>query len=999
VIAVGPNNFQSGSQLIRLRTFGRDGVPQVRGSHIPHSIIAQEQHRSDGIDSVDGNGAPKSPVPSIEAAPALDSAILLTREAPSTTVSHRRNTLNRRHSPSVTSNEPPPIRHANTGEPESSLQELNAAFEKIRKDTDDTQTQYAREEHEFKLMEEDLKREKDKKKQMQKEKDDNTEQLKKKAATTYNEMRNAEKERTKKEKVLSDREAKRSSVQDNIKKWTSDIENMRRKRECFEIEKSGLAKDRDAKLGNLDDENATLRDECSRLEKELKEKKDQFKELEAARKKLPGGEEDEQWKATHIETRNKWERKRRELSEQLNNEIRTAGRLEKQIKNLYDLRAQQQASMQFYSQGNSSGVDFDQPTQNQIKRRSRTGTSLSNAVMASPTSAFAAMDMPFAPSASFTNRSAFAQGPYMDIGAPDGSNISQSMNEAQVNFLTGAAPLSPTATSLVPSGILNMDDDPPSPSSKSRQSPFGQAAGVALDNDPQTPASSTRSFSILSSPRSSSHHLPYGPYTAENSDRLSLKAARGDVGAASPPGDPSGQHSSHRLTNILNSNILSSFHRNRGAKDEGGPPIGSLKQGQSQSFPRQTDETDLAGNRRRISFSSNWFRNSTGPELESAAPAANRGFSARRLNLLGGVNSANNRLYSDRDVSSPRPASIASSDLPRPSTDSSSIWNLPADGATLGRNRLWPTSEGFWSSRNPSRRPSLHGSTSALETTLASADDEILDEEDLLDPQVSPSQVGVIGSRPPPGKASKKSLNPTAPTFMTGMAGLFRPKDKDGDKDKEPGKEKEKSKGKDKDKSKDKSKDKTKANESIIPTVETPQSLSLDDSPSDSRKSRDAFSVHTQTSVSESRESLTLDRTLSNTPSEPNARSTSNVKDQDNIVKKMLRKGSHSKFPPSLRFGAKKGPSSVTNSDKNASADRSSIGDVEDLGDDGPLGRSYDSVTSSPSLGPAKSKDKDSRRKWTRQWSIKKGKKETKESLDLERDKSIDSEPADLDRA
>ena len=46
-------------------------------------------------------------------------------------------------------------------------------------------------------------------------------------------------------------------------------------------------------------------------------------------------------------------------------------------------------------------------------------------------------------------------------------------------------------------------------------------------------------------------------------------------------------------------------------------------------------------------------------------------------------------------------------------------------------------------------------------------EDEILDEEAI---RASPSQVGVIGSRPPAAKKSlAKSLNPAAPTFMTNL--------------------------------------------------------------------------------------------------------------------------------------------------------------------------------------------------------------------------------------
>jgi len=275
-----------------------------------------------------------------------------------------------------------------------------------------------------------------------------------------------------------------------------------------------------------------------------------------------------------------------------------------------------------------------------------------------------------------------------------------------------------------------------------------------------------------------------------------------------------------------------------------------------------------------------------------------------------------------------------------------------------------------------------------LTTTLASADDDILDPTDMNDPQTSPSQVGVIGSRPPGGSKSKGlTLNPNAPTFM---GNIFR---KDKDKERESAAEKDKPRSKDKSGSKDKDKGKEgkgKSKEVTTPSIELPPPT-LDESPWDSRMSRDTFSVHTLPSVSESHESLPLDSAVSNTPSDINSGPS---KDPENVVRKLFRKGSSSKFSLSSRLGKdsglfKKGPGSASNSDKNTEH-RSSMGDLDDLGEEvAQLGHSYDSVTSSPSLGPSKTKDssKESRMSAWRFSMKKKGKEATakeKESLDLD---------------
>jgi len=211
-------------------------------------------------------------------------------------------------------------------------------------------------------------------------------------------------------------------------------------------------------------------------------------------------------------------------------------------------------------------------------------------------------------------------------------------------------------------------------------------------------------------------------------------------------------------------------------------------------------------------------------------------------------------------------------------------------------------------------------------------------------------------------------------------------------KDKEAASEKDKGRGKGKD-AKGKSKE--------TPPMSDPPPAS-DESPSDSRKSRDTFSVHTQTSVAESYDSLPLDASSSNTPLDLAPSYASNPRESENVngIRKLLRKGSSSKFSLSSRLGKdsslfKKGPGSATNSDKNFSAEqRSSIGDLDELGEDpSQYGRSYDSLASSPSLGPPKSKEAKEGRKANWRFMKKKGKETpSKEKESLEMDRALEEE-------
>ena len=935
VVAMGPNNFQAASQTVRLRTFGKDGKPYLGNARLPANFVDDDQLRPKGADDGNGPGATMCSFAAVEAAPVLDGNPANTRDTGGSSSGQRRNTINRRHSPSVASADQPPVRQADADDPEQSLDELNRKFQEIRKETNDTVAQIASDEAEFQQAENELKKEKDVKRQSLKEKEEQTAGLKSQVRTTMESMRAAEKERSKKEQQLKDKETKKSKVRDNISKLEKEMERMKNEREGFQAQKASLEANRDSELDNLSSKISRLQEEHNQLEADLSNKGKQLNEMKEARKHLPGAD-DEHVRESDERTRRDWENLRSSLHHQLVEETKTSHHLDQQFHALAEqINIQQQSGMGFYNHPEASPADIESGPSAPPKRSSHA----SNEARLSPLDQFAMSDSPSQlppglsrPGAGFAPSILFM---------PDTGNEPQTEDELK----SAGGPLSPSAQAYLPSGIIDNESDTRTP-----QTPMLPESLTAGEDDPQSPTSSSRSFSVLSSPHSSSFNLPFPQYQ-DNSDRGSLNI--NPPQNASPAGG------------LRLGSLLSGFQRSRTAKpaDEQGPLIGSLKPGQSQSFPRGTDEDDLTGARRRMSFSLKSHRNSTGLDGGSGQTLAGSRMFPRRLNPFA---SSAGGFFSDRDPDTSRPPSIASSDLPRPSTDSGSIWGAPGDSSALSKSRLWsPSGDGRWASRSGSRRPSIHGSPSALTTSLASADDEILYETELNDPQTLPSQVGVIGSRPPgASKLFAPRLNPNAPTFM----GLFR-------KEKDAPSERDKGRGKGKD-------PKGKGREASLDLA-----LASDDSPSDSRMSRDTFSVHTQTSVSESHESLPLDASSSNTPIDLTPSLTSNPREAENVngIRKLLRKGSSGKF--SL---FKKGPGSATNSDKNFSADhRSSIGDLEELGEDpSQFGRSYDSVASSPSLGPAKSKESKEGRMTNWRFMKKKGKEtpgKEKESLDMDR--------------
>ncbi|KAK9771027.1 putative Fibronectin type-III domain-containing protein [Seiridium cardinale] len=981
IIAVGHNNFQAGSRVIRLCTFSKDGRPQLGDGRLPSNFDPEDQAHIEA-NTHDDDGTPRSPAAGVETASVSKETLVPPSSAGASGIA-RRNTLTRKHSPSTTSMDQS-VREVLSKDPEESLQKLGERFESIRREMEEIQAQIGKDEKEHKESMDELADEKKSKRRILKEKDDTTERLKREMGSTDRAMRSSQQKKAQLEKKLNDKQTEWKKLDNEIAKFDKDIVQMSKRLGGFEKDKSSIQAEGDERIKSLRAELDDLQASLALEERELKEKGKELKEAEDQRKQLPGGEESDEWHETERQLRREWDLKHQELIRRLGyakGHIRNQKQYEQVLQN--QLLAAQQSGLGFpYNQANSSGVDFDAPMQNQLKRRSRTSNSMSNVVVPSPVSSFAIADRSYAPSSIFgipratTLPPGFPEGSmaqlpgmptYGDFSTESTEDFVRSLDEQSLAALTGGAPLSPTATSLLPAGMLDMvdDDEPPSPASYPvRQGTFGST--ISPENDPQSPVSSGRSLSI-SSPRSSSQNLPFSQYTGENSER----SLRGELSTASPAASRAPPN--NRFT------LLPWLHRGEKSSDEP-PALGSLKLHQSQSLPRQNDDSGVLSGKRRISLSggggwSMFNRNSAGPEtLEGAS---SRGLPTRRglfANTTGGAG------FPERDPSSPRPVSIASSDLPRPSTESGPMWGRQHS------SRIWsPENADPWSSRNVSRRPSAHGSPSALKTTLADADDVILDKEEILR---RPSAVGVIGSRAP-AKSFTQRLNPAAPSFMFS----FRSKDRESNQ----GKEKDKSKVKPKDKAGLKEK---RPRESLTSASETTDTPSMDESPSDYRKSRDAFSVDTP-SISESRESLSLDQSFSNTPSEPAVGL--GVKEPESGFRKLLRKGSSSKFSLSSIRGVagKKGPGSVANSDKNQ--DRTSF-DIDEHGEDsgsnaaGPtlLGRSYDSANSSPSLGPLNSGrpgTKEGRVGWGR-FSMKKKSGRERESIEVDRDDSVPPTPS-----
>lgn len=909
VIAVGNNNFQAGSRVIRLRTYNRDGRPDLGGRILNN--LASDEAAGAVVDSSDESAGVRSHGVGIEAASMPEGLSALARD-PSSRAGSRRNTGARKHSPSTASEQPP----IPSNLPEGSMLQLTERFESIRGETEEVIGQVAKDAEEFKAQMAELIRERDEKRQLLKEKEDASERLKKEVHTSERLNRQAQTRKTQKEKALREREAERAKMNDEMKKWEKDIQEMQAERELWEKEKDKIASEATKKVDELKKILRKRQNSLNSMEEEIRVKGLQIKELEEERQKLPGAQ-DEEAKALEAADRLRdlqWDHTERELMTRYNAQSITVRNLETDLHKAqahFQILSARQIANPLIPMGDSSGVAFDISGQSRPKRRNRQRKSRTNTI-SSPVDAYPITDSAF-PSASVYNNMAlnaapsFAPGPYFDMSANSGTGTSpdhhQGMSEADIRSLTAGAPLSPTATSLLPSNIF-IDDDPMEKPMRSLGPAQFPTLGPSIyeAEEQQSPGSSSHSDSLVSSPRNSQQNLRFSLQSQDSypdSERRP-NASRGSTGGAfgviGSPTSESPQPVTKRFGDLFG---FTGKQRAKTLSNDIGHPLGSLKPGQSQSFPRQEDvDAATAIKNRRTSFTSGWGgipflnRASTVSEItEGNAPAPNRNLPRRRrgFNMFG--SSIDDPTLTDRDPTSPRPASIASSDLPRPSTDSAPFGWAPSDSNILTRNSPLATN---WSlsvaqpwSRTPSRRPSIqYASTTQLTTGIATEDDDFLPPDTLS--TASPPPVGVIGTRPASQMSATAKLNPAAPTFK---AMFSRAKDSTH-RPRHTGDEHEEH---------------------------------ADDYPSStSRASRDEYSIHTADSVAESYDSL--EGALSNTALSEVASGSfggSSVGRGENSFQKLLRKGSSSKFSISSFRGKEVGLFGKRG-ERNASADRSS---------------------------------------------------------------------------
>lgn len=528
------------------------------------------------------------------------------------------------------------------------------------------------------------------------------------------------------------------------------------------------------------------------------------------------------------------------------------------------------------------------------------------------------------------------------------------MSHGEVDALTGGAPMSPSANTLLPSDLLR-DDEQPSrePFTRLSDVPIATTAIPELPHsfrhpsdglgpeDPQSPNSiHSRPPSLVASPHESVQNLPNYYSTRDEPNPSDFSPGPSNRSAYL-------QGTSTTTQPTTKSKFMGLWDGIRKTSASEGPRLGTLKQGQSQSFPLELDsEQDPSSAGRRRIGSGNWamMRGSSG-DNGTGSPSSPSGAVrkpglwgwGRRVeassNLLGGLDRAN----------SPRPPSTYSFDnasFPRPSTDSQQIGWAPQFTSPLAQ----PQSMGPWS-RSQSRRPSVQGSGMMSNPHLGSTSNlsigttPLEPDEDLARP--APIGTGRIKLKGP-------KLNPAAPAFMQGMFSSKNEKSTDEEQDKRKGKKAEKRKD-----------------------GNNNETLSEDtSSPPTSRLSRDAGSIMTSNSLADSHDSFDQASSANNSGDLQLGTSTP----KESLMQRLTRKSSSS------RFG---GVVSWTRANKKANNESNTPGEIDEDEQEGQdyLSKSMDSNTS---IGtpPQVEKEKEKSGRTSFQWSrvMGKGKKKAEQT-------------------
>ncbi|KAL9596675.1 MAG: hypothetical protein Q9219_005634 [cf. Caloplaca sp. 3 TL-2023] len=970
VIATNSANFSTIGPLIRLRT--------VQASDDGNRSSSVSEGKDDPEKPIDecqpaGIRAGRSQSESLAHIPIHQVA----KEGPLQSGS-KRIVFGRRVSPVITNADGPALVSSrptdfDEDDSEEAIQRLTKQLDRLRHEQHETDKQIDEEDREHLASVADLSKDRDHLRQALKEKEESVAELKKHGGHLEKTNRAAQNKKMSQERILTQKQHERNKMKEDIDRWDDELAIMRQ-------ESNQVASDKDRlECINVEDIKSVRKligEEHSimkALEDEIRLTGVQIKTLEKDRERANGNNEDQQQHGTDGTSADSysWEVKMQSIYTQLsrlwhtlqqvglftwilaplvyiaNGNQSEAESLQAQDRLKYWASRRSKDPSLFAQIPNLDVHPGTRPArvwrQRQVATKANTtsfpfGAYSGNLPSAPYNPSNAATQFP-SPSPFFNMSNGMAVPEAAEAASPESFGQSFSDNEN----LTGGGAMSPAANDLLPSNLFRDEDIivHESPAVLREDSVGGVVSELmeAGSNAPPDNANAerrspgspdSRRGSLLSSPHGSLRNLHNGPSSVDafvDNDRLSIHSTGASaLHSAAPNNNP-------LITSRL-AQIFPPFNRQRGKSSSREPPLlGTLKQGQSQSFPRNMDQEMVSsvGTRQRRGSYGNWafpmagllnrHATDTAEISKEASSITSRNSPAprSRLNVFGSKVEVEGT-SSFREMSSSRPSSMYSFDqiLGRPSSDSQQLGGWPVAESTPSRGsplNTWSTPGGPWS-RGPSRRPSVqHGSTSNLSIGSTPLDSEAYD--NILAAQRSEQLP--IGTRPRSSQRfSTPKLNPAAPTFKTIFGRSEARKAAKAEKANEKAAERERTKELEK------------------PNTDEIVTEGDEEDSSQPRLSRDAGSITTAGSAADSHDSL--DRSTSAGTSEVTASSAT----RESFMQKITRKSSSNKF--TITWGKERGGLFSRKMGESSTADEPE----EDLQSEGNTAKSGDGLTSMP---------------------------------------------------
>lgn len=899
VFSISPGRFQTPSRTLCVRTSKGEGRPE--GQPAVRAL------------------APRAAVP-------VTAPVPTPREA--ATQFPRRGTTARKASPSGQEL----LDGKDDDDQSEDLAELSQQFSEINAEIDGIEAQIQEDEREYELAKREREEQRHLINEKVEERNDASRDLRSQVHRAEAAARSLGTERSKKEKQLKEKESRKQKRINEMAQWEESAKTIEEEIDAINKQKEAHRKRMDSQVREVKQKIEEEQREIQQLEEENKEKAALLKDLQEERKRNSVDEEtDESREADRKdqERDNLFRHTLADLSTQYNQVWSELHKMQQE-----HVLARQRLAM-FDTARRAPAVSFAPMVpmdadrrMDRFSRRAR-HTSSQGSNVSSPTLAYAPEPFSSVNQAVTTSSPITGRNPMFNErnGALINIEIPPRRIEEEVDDSLMEAPMSPRGEALLPTDLLDNDsadelpdDDedplPTLPIAAHEAEPFPTFKPPSMHAHEESANASTSPGSA-SSPRSFAS--PREEFFGEglDQDRKSIRSFHPPIPEENSEPAPMPAHK--RLTSMSN---LFSFNRQRGKTSSDQPPaLGSLKN-ESHSFPRKVNEFDSSMQpRRRLSYGGTWafpgtnFGAREGDDIDAKPSLTRRAFPS----LLPGKSSASRNYdpfapartnsldpHGRGGSSSPRPGSTYSFDVvPRPSID----WKFEPGVEYRPGARNSPLVPDWASniSRSHSRRPSL-GFGSNTNLSLRPDDDgEYIEPRRDARPLQAP-----IGTRPTSSQRPQTpKLNPNAATFTMFNFG--------------------------------KNKDKTKEKASKLKEDGT-----LSNSPPDSRKSKDTYSIAPTTSTMESRESL--ERTTSGLSAvSPSLESTPASK--PTFMSKITRKASSNKFD-SWKTKSTSIFSSRTKEATTPTGDITEDSDFNNTGSTEHLGKSVESNNSTPGATP-----------------------------------------------